>query len=166
MLALMVGSIYLVLLERERYAMNALNCKKLTPQEFAEATTPNPQRLYVLPNDVTSTVTFHFDVPSASAEHSILVISSRKTKRDVYHGRFVTKLVLTVGADLTNSKRAKRGSYDDLSLRFYDLKTNVACGAGHEADFWQPNKNVFIALLPYRELDEIGLPVAFKVRIE
>jgi hypothetical protein len=165
-LVLIVLSTYLVVIERARYAMTALSCERLAPQEFQEAITPNLKRLYVKPTDATSTVTFHFDVPSASPEKFVLVISSRKIKRDVYHGKFETKIALTVSADLTNSKSSKRGSYDDLSLRFYDRKTNIACGAGHEADFWQPNKNVFIALLPHRELDELGLPVAFKVRVE
>jgi hypothetical protein len=158
---LLTAAAYLGIAEYGKYSMKALNCEISTAEKFEKSIALNLKRQYVASDGGASSVTLHLDIPSASAEKFVLIISSNKTRRNVYHGKFESTIPIKMGIELTEND-----GYDGVVFGFYNRMTYEICSFVHEASFWQPNKKVFISLLPYRETNEIGLPVAFKVRVE
>jgi hypothetical protein len=154
--------------------MKALNCEKLTHEEFNKLLTESISRpIYTVnPNESISPVAFHFNFSAAWLNDAIFIIDSDKAGGYVYRGPYQDKIVIQAGEYLLSNKGRNDTSYllsggDTLSFIFLNKKTNETCAGVHESEpFWQANKNVYIDLLPFRELNKIGLPVSFKVRIE
>lgn len=152
------------------------NCEKLSPQEFDKNLAERlSEPVYAASkNEPTSPVTFHFNFGFGAAQlnNAIFIIDSDKVGGLVYRGSYLNNIVIQAGEYLLSDKGRNDTGYllkggDTLSFLFLNKETHEICGFSHESEpFWQANKNVFIDLLPFRELNEIGLPVSFKVRIE
>ena len=144
--------------------MRAMNCEKLSPKEFSEFLAELlAEPMYAAnPNQPSASVTFKFNLEPALLSNTILIIESSKAGRYVYRDQYQDVIVIQAGQDLLRG----RGG-DSLEFRLLNKKTHEACTGWHESEpFWQANKTVYMDLLPFRELNEIGLPVMFKVRIE
>jgi hypothetical protein len=153
---------YLGFKKYSRSEMKAMNCRKLLPEEYSK-------RLGVMlatPIYKSDTphfpVTFKFNLSPDSMKDSILIIRSSKVFADVYKGPYSQELVIQAGADLLRD-----GGGDNLQIRIFNNQTKTSCTSVHESEpFWQANKKVTMEFLDERELNELGLPVTFKVRIE
>lgn len=156
--------IYFGYREFSRYSMKAMNCTKLSAEDFDKRLTNRLlSPIYTpKPNLSASPVTFRLNFSPTTLSDTVLVIKSSKVQSDIYRGEYRDEFVVQAGADLLSD-----GGGDSFELRLFNRKTYEACTAVHESErFWQANKKVYMDLLPSRELNTLGLPVSFKVRIE
>lgn len=155
---------YFVYREYSRYNMKALNCEKVSTEEFESLLSGASQEpMYTAnPNKPTSPVTFHFNFPYADLSDAIFVVHSYKAHGDIYRAQYKYEFVVQAGKDLFS-----HGGGDTFEFSLFNKKTHEVCVGVHESEpFWQANKKVYFDLLPERELNELELPVSFKVRIE
>ena len=157
--------------EYSRYTMRAMNCEKLSPKEFDKLLAEKlAEPMYAAnPNEPSAPVTFKFNLEPALLSDTILIIESNNVERYVYRDQYQDEIVIQAGQDLLQGGPelldGRRG-YDSFTFVVLNKKMREICVDEHGAPFWQANKKVYIDFLPFRELDKIGLPVTFKVRIE
>jgi hypothetical protein len=155
---------YLGFKKYSRSEMKAMNCRKLLPEEYSKrlgVMLANP--VYKYKSDAPHfPVTFKFNLSPDAMKDSILIIRSSKVFAHVYQGPYSQEIVIQAGADLLRD-----GGGDNLEIRIFNNQTKTSCTSVHESEpFWQANKKVTMEFLDERELNELGLPVTFKVRIE
>jgi hypothetical protein len=155
---------YLTYKENLRFNMKAMNCGKKQPDEYADLVASLAAKPVYQNKTGTQSepVTFKFNFDSDLMQDTTVFIYSFKASKIVYAGPYLQALVIQVGTDLLKD----RGG-DSLQIRFLDKTKLTSCTAVHESEpFWQAGKTVHMELLAARELNSIGLPVSFKVRIE
>lgn len=156
--------VYLAYKQNLRPSMKAMNCGIKQPDEYARLiASVSAKPVYENKTGTPSLpVTFKFNLDSDLMKNSTLFIYSYKASKNVYMGPYAQTLVIQAGTDLLRDSGG-----DSLQIRIFDGKEFSSCTAVHESEpFWQANKTVFMDFLSQRELNSIGLPVAFKVRIE
>jgi hypothetical protein len=155
---------YLAYRENLRSNMKAMNCGKKQPEEYARLIASlSAKPVYENKTGAQSVpVTFKFDLNPDLMKDSTLFIYSFKASKNVYVGPYSQTLVIQVGTDLLRDSGG-----DSLQIRVLDKTKLTSCTAVHESEpFWQAGKTVHMEFLPERELNSLGLPVSFKVRIE
>ena len=144
--------------------MRALNCEQLSPEVFDKNIAELLSEPIYAPskNEPTAPVTFRFNLPAALLSDTIFIIESNKADCIIYRDTYQDKFTIQADKNLLND-----GGGDSFQFSLWNKKTYEVCSAGHESEpFWQANKTVHVEFLPFRELNEIGLPVVWKVRIE
>jgi hypothetical protein len=163
-LILLICTAYFGFKKHSHAGMKAMNCKKLLPEEYTKRLSARlAMPIYKPKSDAPHfPVTFKFNLSPDAMKDSILIIKSSKVSADVYQGPYSQELVIKVGDDLLRD-----GGGDNLQIRIFNNQTKTSCTSVHESEpFWQANKKVIMEFLDERELNELGLPVTFKVRIE
>ena len=144
--------------------MKAMNCKKLSAVEFNNSLTKRlAMPLYSAKlNELTSPVTFHFNLAQALLTDTTFIIESNKADRLIYLGPYLNEFTIQARQDLLDDKGG-----DNFKFLLFNKKKHEICVAEHEAMYWQAGKHVYIDLLPFREFEpKIEGPVSFRVRIE
>ena len=114
------------------------------------------------PGEALAPVTFHFDLGTIVRSDTIMVILSNSSQRIIYKKAYQSPFTIQAGSAILEGK-----GFDHFKILFFNTKTHEVYVGEHEAAFWQAHKHIYIELLPFREMDtEIGVPVAFKVRVE
>lgn len=166
--ASLVAIVYFGFFEYARYSMRALNCKTLSAVDFdMSLSKAMSEPLYSPePGKPVSPVHFKLDFGLAAGEDTIVRVGSDAAGyKLVYRGSYKKELTILAGEELLGANNGSGG--DNFSISIIQRSTRKMCGGVIESiQPWQANKTVHIKLLPFRELNAIGLPVTFKVRVD
>lgn len=147
--------------------MQALNCKTLSTVEFDESLSKAmSEPLYTpAPGKPVSKVHFKLDLGLSEGDDTFVRIRSGAVNKRVYRGSYQREFTILVGEELLGANYGDGG--DDLSIGILQRSTRKVCsGVIESIRPWQANKTVHIKLLPFRELNELGLPETFEVHVD
>ena len=159
--------VYFVFFEYARYYMKALNCETLSTESFNESLSKAMLEPTYVPtnNKPTSQVHFTLDLGLSADGDTFVRIRSDAANKLIYRGPYTSAFTVQAGDDLLGANYGNGA--DNFSIYIHQKNTRKVCGGVMESIRpWQANKTVHIKLLPFRELNEIGLPETFKVSVE
>lgn len=156
--------------EFARYKMQALNQKIRSSVEFDEYMGKILAKPIYTPESGSKTSPVHFQLDFGAGlsedNNSLVLISSDAAGYEfIYRGPYQKKFTIQADEKLLSSNYGNGA--DNFTITIIQ-KNNRTTGTGVIESIrpWQANKTVHIQLLPFRELNKLGLPETFKVEID
>lgn len=147
--------------------MQALNRETLSIAELDEYISETlSESVYApMPSKPFSPVHFKLNFGAMASEDTLVNIYSHAVDKRIYRGPYQKEFTILAGEELLGANYGDGG--DNFTVNIIQKSTRkVGTGVIESIQPWQANKTVHITLLPFRELNAIGLPVTFKVDVE
>jgi len=169
-LASLLAIAYFGINEYARYSMQALNRETLSAPEFDKYLSEALSAPSYTPEKGESTAPVHFNLDlgiglSPGDDTLVFIDSSATGFKLVYGGPYQKNFTIQAGGQLLGANYGDGGDNFTISIVQKSAR-KIGAGVIESIRPWQANKTVHIKLLPFRELNEIGLPETFEVHVD